>query len=70
MTSKVFVKEIRWQHLKLKLIIKNKLRVCKLKRIGEGVLFLTFLQLSFITRDSVNIFSNIHGKVSQYYAKV
>ena len=31
--------------------------------------FLKFLQMSFITRDTVNIFSNIHGKTCQDYAK-
>ena len=60
-TSKVFVKEIRCQHLKPKLKIKSKRKnAC----IGEGVLFLKFLQMSFILRDSVNIYSNIHGKNS------
>ena len=32
--------------------------------------FLKFLQMSFITRDTVNIFSNIHGKTCQDYAKL
>ena len=48
---------------------KKKLRVRKWKRIGEGV-FLKLLQMSFINRDFMNTFDNIHGKASQYYAKL
>ena len=44
---------------------KKKLRVRKWKRIGEGVIFLKFLQMNFITRDPVSIFRNIHGNASQ-----
>ena len=46
---------------------KKKLHARKWKSIGKGVIFLKFLQMSFISRDTVNIFSNIHGKGCQDY---